>query len=247
MGRLDGKVALVTGGSSGIGLAAAERMVAEGASVVLVGRREQELALAATKLGSGARGISCDVSKLEELDRLFKALSDEGRRIDILFANAGIAENGALGSITEEQFDRMFDINVKGTVFTVQKALPLLVDGASIILTGSVVGSKGFPNRSVYSATKAVMRSFARTWTADLKARRIRVNVVSPGTTDTPGLQRLTGLNSTQLDEALRDRAPLGRIGHPEDVAAAVLFLASEESSFVTGIELFVDGGLAQL
>ena len=247
MGRLNGKVAVVTGGSSGIGLAAAQRFVKEGAHVFLVGRRDDVLTQAAKDLGPSATAVQCDVSKLPELDRLIAAVSSGKGRIDVLFANAGIAGNGSLGSITEADFDRMFDINVKGTLFTVQKALPLLSEGASIILTGSVVGSKGFADRSVYSATKAVLRSFARTWTADLKTRRIRVNVVSPGSTDTPGLRHLTGMDSSKLDEAFRERIPLGRVGHPDDVAGAVLFLASDDSRFVTGTELFVDGGQAQL
>jgi NAD(P)-dependent dehydrogenase (short-subunit alcohol dehydrogenase family) len=247
MCRVDGKVALVTGGSSGIGLAASQRLVAEGAYVFLVGRRARELETAAEELAPSASAVPCDVSKLADLERLFATVKEVKGRIDILFANAGVATNAALGAITEEEYDRVFEVNVKGTLFTVQQALPLLSDGASIILTGSVVGSKGFAGRSVYSATKAVLRSFARTWTSDLKARRIRVNVVSPGSTDTPGLRRLTGMDSSQLDRTLGLGIPLGRVGRPEDVANAVLFLASDESSFVTGTELFVDGGQGQV
>jgi NAD(P)-dependent dehydrogenase (short-subunit alcohol dehydrogenase family) len=247
MRRVDGKVALVTGGGSGIGLAASRRLAAEGAYVFLVGRRGRELETAAEELAPNARAVPCDVSKLADLDHLYATVKEAKGRIDILFANAGVAENGALGAITEEEFDRMFAVNVKGTLFTVQQALPLLSDRASIILTGSVVGSRGFADRSVYSATKAALRSFARTWTSDLKARRIRVNVVSPGSTDTPGLRRLTGMDGAQLDETFGQRIPLGRVGHPEDVANAVLFLASDESSFMTGTEIFVDGGQGQV
>jgi NAD(P)-dependent dehydrogenase (short-subunit alcohol dehydrogenase family) len=247
MRKLDGKVAVVTGGSSGIGLAAAKRLVADGAYVFISGRRERELEQAVAAIGGNVTAVRGDVSNLADLDRLFATVKERKGRVDILFANAGIAEGAPLGAITEEQFDRMFGINVKGTVFTVQKALPLLSDGASILLTSSVVGSKGFPNRSIYSATKAVLRSFARTWTSDLKARRIRVNVISPGAVDTPGLQGLTQTDSDGLNELFRDRVPLGRVGRPDDIASAVSFLASDESSYVTGIELFVDGGLAQV
>jgi NAD(P)-dependent dehydrogenase (short-subunit alcohol dehydrogenase family) len=247
MGKLDEKVAVVTGGTSGIGLAAAALLVGEGAHVFVVGRRTGELDAARRNLGPHVTAVQCDVSRLADLDRLFTEITTAKGYIDVLFANAGLAENGALGTITEEHFDRMFDLNVKGTLFTVQKALPLLSEGASVILTGSVVGSKGYPDRSVYSATKAALRSFARTWATDLKDRHIRVNVVSPGSTDTPGLRSLTGMDSHQLNEASRGRIPLGRVGRPEDVARAVLFLASNDSNFVTGIELFVDGGQAQV
>jgi NAD(P)-dependent dehydrogenase (short-subunit alcohol dehydrogenase family) len=191
--------------------------------------------------------VQGDVSKLADLDRLFATVKERKGRIDILFANAGIAESTPLGAITEAQFDRAFAINVKGALFTVQKALPLLCDGASIILTSSIVGSKGFADRSVYSATKAALRSFARTWTTDLKGRKIRVNVVSPGAVDTPGLRGLAQRDAEGLDAVYRDRVPLGRVGRPEEIAAAVSFLASDESSYISGIELFVDGGLAQI
>lgn len=247
MSKLDGKVAVVTGGSSGIGLAAAKRLEAEGAHVFITGRRERDLQDAVAAVDGNVTGVRGDVANLADLDRLFATVKELKGRIDILFANAGVAENTPLGTITEEQFDRMFDINVKGTLFTIQKALPLLADGASIILCSSIVGSKGFAARSVYSATKAALRSFARTWTSDLKDRHIRVNVVSPGPIDTPGLQELAGTNSEGLSAAYRDRVPLGRVGRPEDIASAVSFLASDDASFITGAELFVDGGLAQV
>jgi NAD(P)-dependent dehydrogenase (short-subunit alcohol dehydrogenase family) len=247
MGKLDGKVALVTGGNRGIGLAAATRLAADGAYVFITGRNQKELDDAVRQIGPNVTAVRSDVSKLADLDRLMATVKDVKGRIDVLFANAGIAETAVLGEITEEHFDRAFDINVKGTLFTVQKALPLMRDGASVILTSSIVGSKGFASRSVYSATKAALRSFARTWTTDLKARRIRVNVVSPGPIDTPGLRGLTDKDSGGLHEMYKDRVPLGRVGRPDEIASAVSFLASDESSFVTGAELFVDGGLAQV
>jgi NAD(P)-dependent dehydrogenase (short-subunit alcohol dehydrogenase family) len=247
MGKLEGKVAVVTGGSTGIGFAAAKRLVAEGAFVFISGRRQSELDSAVAAIGRNVVGIQGDVSKLADLDRLFAAVREQKGKIDVLFANAGIAEPTVLGEISEELFDRHFDINVKGALFTVQKALPLLRDGSSIILSSSVVGSKGFPGRSVYSATKAALRSFARTWTSDLKARKIRVNVVSPGGIDTPGLQGLNRQSSDGLSAQFRDRVPLGRIGQPEDIASAVAFLASDDASYIAGTELFVDGGLAQV
>jgi len=247
MGKLDGKVAVVTGGNSGIGLAAAKRLVADGAYVFITGRRQSELDAAVKQIGRNVTAVQGDVSKLADLDRVFAEVKKVKDRIDILFANAGIAEGAPLGEISEEHFDRHFDINVKGTLFTVQKALPLLREGASIILTSSVVGSKGFASRSVYSATKAVLRSFARTWTTDLKSRKIRVNVVSPGLIDTPGLRELAQTDSQGLNNLFRDRIPLGRVGRPEDIASAVSFLASDDSSYVAGSELFVDGGLAQV
>ncbi len=247
MGKLDGKVAVVTGGSLGIGLAAAKRLVAEGAYVFVSGRRKRELDAAVAAIGHDVTAVQGDVSKLADLDRLFAAVRERKGKLDILFANAGVAEPSPLGEISEELFDRHFDINVKGTLFTVQKALPLLRDGASIILTSSIVGSKGFPGRSVYSATKAALRSFARTWTSDLAARKIRVNVVSPGGIDTPGLQGLNQQSSEALSAGFRERVPLGRIGQPDDIAAAVAFLASDDASYIAGTELFVDGGLAQV
>jgi len=247
MGKLDGKVALITGGNSGIGLATAQRLVAEGAYVFITGRRRSELDAAVERIGRNVTAVEGDVSRLADLDRLFATVKERTGRIDILFANAGIAEGAPLGAISEELFDRAFGVNVKGALFTVQKALPLLSDGASIILTSSVVGSKGFASRSVYSATKAALRSFARTWTTDLASRKIRVNVVSPGTIDTPGLRDLSNTDSEGLNELYRDRIPLGRVGRPDDIASAVAFLASDDSSYVSGIELFVDGGLAQV
>src|SRR2546422_2536589 len=247
MGKLDGKVAVVTGGSTGIGFAAAKRLVADGAYVFITGRRKSELEAAAGEIGRNVTAVQGDVSKLSDLERLFATVKESKGRIDILFANAGIAEAAPLGDITEELFDRTFGTNVKGALFTVQKALPLLRDGASIILTSSVVGSKGFPNVSVYSATKAALRSFARTWTTDLQSRKIRVNVVSPGAIDTEGLRGLTHTDADGLLRLFGDRIPLGRLGRPEEIAAAVSFLASDESSYVTGTELFVDGGLAQV
>jgi NAD(P)-dependent dehydrogenase (short-subunit alcohol dehydrogenase family) len=249
MGKLEGKVALITGGSSGIGLAAAEQFVAEGAFVFITGRRDAELAAALAQIGRNVSAVRADVSKPDDLDRLFQQIERERRRLDIVFANAGIAKYGALGQVTEDLFDSIFDINVKGLFFTVQKALPLLTDGASIILNASIVGSKGLPSNSVYSATKAAVRSFARTWTTDLKGRRIRVNAVSPGTIDTPGLNELLASSETgeQRRKMISSAVPLGRLGMPEEVARAVVFLASNESSYVTGTELFVDGGFAQV
>jgi NAD(P)-dependent dehydrogenase (short-subunit alcohol dehydrogenase family) len=249
MGKLEGKVALVTGGTTGIGLATAKRFAAEGAHVYISGRRTAELAAAVQAIRRNATGIQGDVSNMADLDRLFAQIEREKRRLDVVFANAGVARYGTLGSISEELYDSIFDVNVKGVLFTVQKALPLLSDGASIILNASVVGSKGLSSNSVYSATKAAVRSFARTWTTDLKARRIRVNAVSPGTIDTPGLNDL--LASSEAGEQRRNMistaVPLGRFGTPDEIAKAVVFLASDDASYVTGIELFVDGGFAQV
>ena len=249
MPRLDGKIALVTGGSSGIGLASAKALAKEGAQVYITGRRELELATAVQEIGSNAIAVQGDVSNLNDLDRLFGKIRDEKGRLDILFANAGIAKYGVLGKITEELYDSIFDINVKGTLFTVQKALSLMPDGASIILNASVVASKGLSSNSVYSATKAALRSFARTWTTDLKERRIRVNAVSPGTIDTPGLNDLlaSGEAGEQRRRMVTSAIPLGRFGRPDEIAKAVAFLASDDSSYITGAELFVDGGFAQV
>lgn len=249
MGRLEQKIALVTGGTTGIGLATAKRFVDEGAYVFITGRREQELARAVKEIGRNVTGVQGDVSKLADLDRLFAQIQREKGKLDIVFANAGVAGYAALGAITEELFDWTFDINVKGVLFTVQKALPLLPDGASIILTSSIVGSKGLPANSVYSATKAALRSFARTWTTDLKNRRIRVNAVSPGAIDTPGLSNLLASSKTgeERKEMISSVTPLGRVGKPDEIANAVVFLASDDSSYVTGAELFVDGGFAQV
>src|SRR6202035_3910386 len=249
MGKLEGKIALITGGNSGIGLATAKEFVNEGAYVFITGRRDVELATAVKEIGRNVAGVQGDVSNLGDLDRLFAQIKREKGKLDIVFANAGVAKFAALGAITEELYDWTFDINVKGLLFTVQKALPLLPDGASIILNSSVVGSKGLPINSVYSATKAAIRSFARTWTTDLKDRRIRVNAVSPGSIDTPGLSGLLGSSET-VQQRLKNisiNVPLGRLGTPDEIAKAVVFLASDDASFVTGAELFVDGGFAQV
>ena len=249
MGKLDGKIALVTGGNSGIGLATAKRFVNEGAYAFITGRRDTELAAAAKEIGRNVTGVQGDVANLADLDRLFAQIKREKGKLDIVFANAGVAKYAPFGEITEEFYDSIFDINVKGLLFTVQKALPLLPDGASIILNASIVGSKGLSSNSVYSATKAAVRSFARTWTTDLKPRRIRVNAVSPGSIDTPGLSDL--LASSEAGEQRRKMitsvVPLGRLGTPDEIAKAVVFLASDDSSYVTGTELFVDGGFAQV
>ena len=249
MGKLDGKIALVTGGSSGIGLAAAKQFVGEGAYVFITGRREPELASAVKEIGNNVTGVGGDVSNHADLDRLFGQIQREKGRLDVLFANAGIARYAPLGKISEELYNSIFDINVKGLLFTVQKALPLMPDGASIILNASIVGSKGFAANSVYSATKAAVRSFARTWTTDLKDRRIRVNAVSPGPIDTPGLNELLASSATgqQRAKIIAATVPLGRLGRADEIAKAVAFLASDDSSYVTGIELFVDGGIAQV
>ena len=243
MGKLQGKVAVITGGTTGIGFAAAKLFVEEGAYVFITGRRQKELDEAVKAIGHNVTGVQGDVSKLADLDRLYETVEAEGRRIDVVFANAGLAEFAALGSITEEHFDKLFNVNVKGALFTVQKALPLLNDGGSIILTGSVGSVKGTPAFWVYGATKAAIRNFVRAWTVELKDRRIRSNVLSPGPTETP-------LVDGQPPEAIArivSTIPMGRIGSAEEIAKAALFLASDDSSFVTGIELFVDGGRAQI
>jgi NAD(P)-dependent dehydrogenase (short-subunit alcohol dehydrogenase family) len=249
MGKLEGKIALVTGGNSGIGLATAKRFVNEGAYVFITGRRTEELAAAVKEIGKNVTGVQGDVSKLADLDRLFAQIKREKGKLDIVFANAGVAKYARLGTITEELFDSIFNTNVKGLLFTVQKALPLLPDGASIILNASIVGSKGLATNSVYSATKAAARSFARTWTTDLKDRHIRVNAVSPGSIDTPGLSELFASSDVgeQRRKLVSTLTPLGRLGTPDEIAKAVVFLAGDDSSYVTGIELFVDGGFAQV
>ena len=249
MGKLEGKIALITGGNSGIGLATATEFVNEGAYVFITGRRDAELAAAAKQIGRNLTGIQGDVSNLGDLDRLFAQIKREKGKLDIVFANAGVAKFAPFGMITEEVYDAIFDINVKGLLFTVQKALPLLPDGASIILNASIVASKGLPANSVYSATKAAIRSFARTWTTDLKDRRIRVNAVSPGSIDTPGLSNLLASSETgqQRLKMISNAVPLGRLGKPIEIAKAVVFLASDDSSYITGAELFVDGGMAQV
>jgi NAD(P)-dependent dehydrogenase (short-subunit alcohol dehydrogenase family) len=249
MGKLEGKVALVTGGNSGIGLATARQFVNECAYVFITGRREPELAAAVKEIGRNVTAVRGDVSNLDDLERLFAQIQREKSRLDIVFANAGAAKYAPLGMITEELYDSIFDVNVKGLLFTVQKALPLLPDGASIILNASIVASKGLGANSVYSASKAAVRSFARTWTTDLKARRIRVNAVSPGATDTPGLSDLLASGEAGRERlmTLSTTVPLGRLGTPDEVARAVVFLASDDSSYITGTELFVDGGFAQV
>jgi NAD(P)-dependent dehydrogenase (short-subunit alcohol dehydrogenase family) len=249
MGKLERKIALITGGNSGIGLATAKQFVGEGAYVFITGRREPELDAAVREIRKNVTAVQGDVSKLSDLDGLFGQIKREQGRLDILFANAGVARYAPLGSITEEFYDSIFDINVKGVLFTVQKALPLMPDGASIILNASIAGSKGLATYSVYGAAKAAVRSFARTWTTDLKDRRIRVNAVSPGSIDTPAARDL--LASSAIGEKrkkmIADSVPLGRFGTPDETAKTVVFLACDDSSYVTGTELFVDGGFAQV
>ena len=249
MGKLEGKTALITGANSGIGLATAKLFVNEGAYVFITGRRQAELDAAVKEIGKHVTAVKGDVANLGDLDRLFAQINREKGRLDILFANAGIAELTPLGEITEEHFDKTFNTNVKGLLFTVQKALPLIPNGGSIILNASIVASKGNPASSVYSATKAAVRSFARTWTMDLKERKIRVNAVSPGPIKTPAYDRLaqSGPAGKQMLESIVNRVPMGRFGEPDEIARAALFLASDDSTFVTGSELFVDGGAAQV
>lgn len=248
-GKLESKIALVTGGSSGIGLATAKQFVAEGAFVYITGRRQSELEIAVASLGSNARAVRADASSLTDLDALYETIRQEKGRLDVLFVNAGGGSFAPIGQITEEQFDQTFNTNVKGVLFTVQKALPLIPDGGAIVLNASIVSVQGVPAFSVYSASKAAVRSFARGWTNDLKERKIRVNVVSPGPIDTPGL---SGLASTEeqkqaLYAQLASTVPLGRVGTPEEIAKAAVFLASDDASFIAGIELFVDGGAVQV
>ena len=249
MGKLDGKIALISGGTSGIGLATATQFVTEGAYVFITGRRDLELAAAVKEIGRNVTGVKGDVSNLGDLDRLFAQIRQEKGRLDIVFANAGVAKYAPLGKITEDVYDSIFNINVKGLLFTVQNALPLMPDGASVILNASIVASKGFSSNSVYSATKAAVRSFARTWTTDLKDRRIRVNAVSPGSIDTPGLSDLLASSEAGQERVkmISNSIPLGRFGRPDEIAKAVVFLASDDSSYITGSELFVDGGIAQV
>ncbi len=248
--KLEGKIALITGGSSGIGLATAKRFVAEGAKVVITGRRKDAVEAAAKEIGPAAIGIQSDAGNLADLDRLYAQIKKQHGHIDILFANAGVGEFATIDQITEAHFDKIYDTNVKGVVFTVQKALPLMPDGGSIILNASIVSVKGSPALGVYSSTKAALRSFARTWTTELKGRQIRVNVVSPGPIDTPGIDTLSGHNeetAKQFKTALTAQVPLGRMGQPDEIAKAVVFLASDDASFVAGVELFVDGGMVQV
>ena len=243
-GKLAGKVAVITGATSGLALATAKLFVAEGAYVFITGRRQQQLDEAVKSIGSNVTGVQGDASKISDLDRLYQTVETEKGQIDILYASAGLAElHVPIGSVTEEHFDKTFDLNVRGTLFTVQKALPLFKDGGSIIMTGSIANLKGFEGLGVYNASKAAVRSFARTWTNDLKKRKIRVNVISPGPIDTGSLVGMP----KEVKDAFVSLIPMGRIGQPEEIARAALFLASDDSSFVTGIELCVDGGLAQI
>jgi NAD(P)-dependent dehydrogenase (short-subunit alcohol dehydrogenase family) len=244
MGKLEGKVAVITAATSGMALATAKLFVEEGAYVFITGRRQNKLDEAITFIGGNVTDIQGDAGNMSDLDRLFETVKSEKGHIDILFASAGYGEfNVPLGSITEENYEKTFSTNVKGTLFTVQKALPLLRDGASIIMTGSIAGVKGFEGFSVYNASKAAIRSFARTWTADLKSRKIRVNVLSPGPIDTAVFAGAP----QEVKDGFVSIIPMGRMGRPEEIATAALFLASDDSSFVTGIELFVDGGTAQI
>ncbi|MEO6315277.1 MAG: glucose 1-dehydrogenase [Chitinophagaceae bacterium] len=242
--KLKDKVAVITGATSGMALATAKLFAKEGAYVFITGRRQKELDEAVKAIGSNAAGVRADSAKPEDLDKLFKFVKEKRGSIDILFASAGVGDFGVpIGAVTDEIYARTFDVNVKGTLFTVQKALPLLKDGASIIMTGSIAAVKGFAGMGVYNASKAAVRSFARTWTVELKDRKIRVNVISPGTIDTGTFEGI----APEVKESFVAQIPLGRIGEPEDIANAALFLASSDSSFITGIELFVDGGTAQI
>jgi NAD(P)-dependent dehydrogenase (short-subunit alcohol dehydrogenase family) len=241
--KLEGKTAVITGGTEGIGLATAKRFVEEGAYVFITGRRQEPLDEAVKAIGVNVSGVQGDIARLADLDRLYETVATMRRRIDIVFANAGVGEFALFGAVTEEHFDTLFNINVRGTLFTVQKALPLLNDRGSIILNGPVASVKGTVAFGVYAASKAALRSFARTWTTDLKDRRIRSNVVSPGPINTP----LANRQSAEAIARMVSTIPMGRMGTPEEVAKVALFLASDDSSFVTGIELFVDGGRAQV
>lgn len=249
MSKFDDKVVVVTGGTSGIGLGTAKAFAAQGAAVYITGRRQEALEAAVEAIGGNVTGVRGDMSSLADLDRLYDTIQQKHAQIDVLFVNAGGGEFAPLGAITEDHYQRTFDTNVKGVLFTVQKALPVLRDGASIILTSSTTGTAGTANFSIYSASKAAVRNFARSWILDLKDRHIRVNVVSPGLTETAGLNDLFGggEQATGIKDDFVNAIPTGRIGEPKDVANAVLFLASEESSFVNGIELFVDGGMNQV
>ncbi len=241
--KLENKVAVITGGSAGIGLGIAKRFVEEGAKVFITGRRQSELDKAVAEIGGDVTAIQADAASLADIDRVYEIVRQKAGRIDVLFANAGFYEFGPFGEITEEHFDKTFNTNVRGLLFAVQKALPLLSAGSSVIFTGSIASIKGFPAFSVYDATKAAIRSFARGWIVDLKGRDIRINVLSPGHTETPGLSTLADQN---IRDMMKANVPLGRMGTADDMAKAAVFLASEDSSYITGIELFVDGGVAQ-
>jgi NAD(P)-dependent dehydrogenase (short-subunit alcohol dehydrogenase family) len=243
MGKLDNKVAVITAATSGMALATAKLFVEEGAYVFITGRRQDKLDEAVKTIGKNVTGVQGDAASLVDLDRLFKTVKDKKGHIDVLFASAGLSSQQMLGSVTEEQFDSIFDLNVRGTLFTVQKALPLFRDGGSIVLNGSIASIKGLAGRSVYGASKAALRSFARTWLVDLKDRRIRVNVLSPGPIDTPAMQAAPA----EMRDQMRSMIPRQELGRPEEIATVALFLASDDSSFVNGSELCVDGGLAQI
>lgn len=248
--RLENKVAVITGATSGIGLATAKVFAAEGAKVFITGRRKPELDAAVAEIGNGARGIQADSSRLDDLDQLFDTVRAEAGRIDVLYANAGGGGMQPLGAITEEEFDDTFGRNVKGVIFTVQKALPLLGKGSSVILTGSTAGSKGTANFSVYSASKAAIRNLVRSWVLDVKDRGIRINTLSPGPIHTPGLVGLVGSDQGEQKgflDYLASNVPMGRVGEPEEIARTALFLASDDASFINGVELFADGGIAQV
>lgn len=249
MGKLEGKVVVITGANSGIGLASAKQFAIEGAQVFMTGRRVKELEKAVFEVGHNAIGIASDVSDMQDLDALFEEINRKVGHIDVLFANAGGGEFSSLANVTEEHYHRIFDTNVKGTLFTVQKALPLLKDGASVIITGSTSATMGVPEFSVYSASKAAVRNFARSWILELAPRKIRVNILVPGATSTPGWHGLTPDETfnKEMIRAVESTTPLGRLAEPSEVAAAALFLASDDSSFVNGSELFVDGGSAQI
>lgn len=243
--RFEGKIVAITGASEGIGLAAAKAFIAEGARVYITGRRQDRLDVAVAELGDAAVGVQGDVANPGDLDRLYARIRQDHGKLDVLFANAGTADSDALplADITEQDFDRIFGVNVRGLLFSVQKALPLLAAGSTVVLNGSVAGAKGFPGQSLYNATKAAVRSFARSWTADLKDRGIRVNVVAPGGTETQLMRGYLDIRPG-AEEMFNQLIPLGRIGRPEEVADAVLFLASSQSSYIAGAELVVDGGL---
>jgi len=243
MGKLDGKVAVITAATSGMALATAKLFVAEGAYVFITGRRKDKLDEAVKAIGRNVTGVQGDASNLADLDRLYATVKKQKGKIDVLFASAGRGELAKIGEVTEQHFDQTFDLNVRGTLFTVQKALPLFADGGSIFLNGSIASIKGFPAFGVYAASKAAVRSFARTWLVDLKERKIRVNILSPGTIDTPILDPL----GPDAKEFFKSQVPRGEIGRPEEIATVALFLASSDSSFVNGVELFVDGGTAQI